>query len=239
MGRTRRTLIGILTAALVVAGGAAPALAAPPAPAVVDPGDGCDTPPGDGYAPPARCELLIARAEAICLAAAPVLDYAVEAVGTTDSTVTITWVNPDGEDLVDEGLPLSGRVFWPGTVVQDGVVVDWPGWTPTPDGSWTEHDAYDFTRPEVQVIFSVNPEASTVITYPPETAVCANPPTRAEQVAGVTVTSDVLAAPEVTQSQVLAVTGANSWPLLAGAGALLLLGAGLVTTSVRRRRVTR
>lgn len=243
MRRTRRTLIGIMTAALVLVGGAAPALAGPPAgaaaPAVLAPGGDCASPDpaaaDDGYAPTTRCELVIARADAICLASAPVLDYAVEVVGTADSTLTLTWVNPDGEDLVQEGLPLAGRVYWPGTVLQDGVVVDWPGWTPTADGSWTEHDAYDFTRPEVQVVFEVNPASATVVAYPPESAVCANPPVPTERVAGVVVTSDVLAAAEPTQSQVLAVTGADPWPVLAGAGALVLLGAALITASVRRR----
>lgn len=240
MERTRRVLVGILAAALVVLGGAAPALAAPAAPAVaapvvVDPGDGCADPaPDDGYAPPARCELTIVRAVGTCFESAPVLDYAVEVVGTSGDSLTLTWVNPDGEDLVQEGLPLSGRVFWPGTVIIGGVVVDWPGWVQQPDGSWTEHDAYDFTRPQIQVILSVNPEASTVVSYPPESAACANPPTRTSQVADVVVTSDVLAAAE-TQSQVLAVTGANSWPLLAVSGGLVLLGAALVATAVRRR----
>lgn len=244
MGRTRRALVGILAAALVVVGGAAPALAAPAvpaaaAPAVVDPGDGCDNPaPDDGYAPPTRCELTIVRAVGTCLESAPVLDYAVEAIGTSNGTVTITWVNPGGEDLVQSGLPLSGRVFWPGTVIMNGVVVDWPGWVQAPDGTWTRHDAYDFTRPEVQVVFEVNPQATTVVSYPPESAACANPPTSVSQVAGVVVTSDVLAAAE-TQSQVLAVTGANSWPLLAVSGALVLLGAGLVAGTTRRRHGTR
>jgi hypothetical protein len=244
MGRTRRALVGILAAALLVVGGAVPALAAPVAPAaaataVVDPGDGCENPSaGDGYAPPTRCELRIVRAVGTCLESAPVLDYAVEVTGSTDSTVTITWVNPGGEDLVQEGLPLSGRVFWPGTVIMNGVVVDWPGWVQAADGTWTLHDAYDFTRPTVQVVFEVNPEASTVVSYPPESAACANPPTRTEQVAGVVVTSDVLAAVD-TQSQVLAVTGANTWPLLAVSGGLVLLGAALVATSVRRRHAAR
>jgi hypothetical protein len=241
MGRVRRTLVAVLAAAFLV-GGAGTALAAPPAPAalpapaapapaVVDPDTGCET-GADGYAPPGRCELVIVRAAGICLEAAPVLDYAVEAYGTTDDTVTITWVNPGGEDIVQSGLPLTGRVYWPGTVIQNGVVVDWPGWMLSPEGTWTEHDAYDFTRPEVEVVLSVNPEASTVVSYPPETSLCANPPmSQVLAASDTTTTSRVLAAPD---SAVLAVTGADSWPLLAGAGMLVLLGAALVTTSVRR-----
>jgi LPXTG-motif cell wall-anchored protein len=174
----------------------------------------------------------------VCLASAPALSYAVEPVGTSNQTVTITWHHPGGEDLVQSGLPLSGQVYWPGTVVVDGVVVDWPGWTQLPDGSWTEHDAYDYTRPEVEVTFEVNPSATTVVSYPPASAACANPPQ--SQVAGVVVTSDVLAAPEEVAgvqaaSAVLAVTGSNSTPLLLAAGLLLLVGGVLVAIPVRRR----
>ncbi|WP_217616620.1 LPXTG cell wall anchor domain-containing protein [Cellulomonas sp. GbtcB1] len=246
MAHRRRILIGLVAAAAAVLGPVAPALAAPTAPAVTAPaapapavtiGD-CENPtdvPADGYAPPTRCELGIARAEAVCLASAPALSYAVEPVGTSSTTVTITWHNPGGEDLVQSGLPLSGQVYWPGTVVVDGVVVDWPGWTQLPDGSWTEHDAYDYTRPQIEVTFEVNPSASTVVSYPPASAVCANPPQ--SQVAGVVVTSDVLAAPEDVQaaSAVLAVTGADATPLLLAAGLLLLVGGVLVAIPVRRR----
>jgi hypothetical protein len=252
MAHRRRILIGLVAAAAAVLGPVAPALAAPGAPAVAAPaapapavvlGD-CENPnptdvPADGYAPPTRCELGIVRADAVCLASAPALSYAVEPVGTSNTTVTITWHHPGGEDLVQAGLPLSGQVYWPGTVVVDGVVVDWPGWTQLPDGSWTEHDAYDYTRPQVEVTFEVNPSATTVVSYPPASAVCANPPR--SQVGGVVVTSEVLAAPEEASadvraaSAVLAVTGANATPLLVGAGLLLLVGGVLVAVPARRR----
>lgn len=252
MAHRRRILIGLVAAAAAVLGPVAPALAAPATPAAAAPaapapavtlGD-CENPdptgaPADGYAPPTRCELGIARAQAVCLASAPALSYAVEPVGTSNQTVTITWHHPGGEDLVQSGLPLSGQVYWPGTVVVDGVVVDWPGWTQLPDGSWAEHDAYDYTRPQVEVTFEVNPSATTVVSYPPASAVCANPPQ--SQVAGVVVTSDVLAAPEEAAgvqaaSAVLAVTGSNATPLLLAAGLLLLVGGVLVAIPVRRRR---
>lgn len=236
----RRILIGLVVAAAAVLGPVAPALAAPVAPAAPAPAvvvGACEDPgvPADGYAPPTRCELGIARAEAVCLASAPALAYAVEPVGTTEDTVTITWSNPGGPDLVQEGLPLSGQIYWPGTVVVDGVVTDWPGWTQLPDGSWTEHDAYSYTRPQVTVTFEVNPSATTVVAYPPESAVCANPPQ--QQVAGVVVTSGVLAAPEDVQaaSAGLAVTGSDATPLVVAAALLLLVGGVLVALPVRRR----
>lgn len=251
MERMRRAALGLLATVAVTAAAvlalAGPAAAAPApalaAPAVVepvpdpevpapDPATACANPSaGEGYAPPGRCELVLVRAAGICLGDAPALDYAVEPFGTPNTTVTITFVNPAGEDAVLSGLPLSGRIYWPGTVIQDGVVVDWPGWTRNPDGTWEEFDAYSFTRPSVRVEFEVNPSVATVVSYPPATSACANPPQSG--VLGVTTTSQVLAVPE-TQSAVLAVTGANSWPLVAVAGAAVLLGAGMVALSVRR-----
>jgi hypothetical protein len=264
-----RALGGLVGALMMIGGVSGPALAAPDTPAapvaaVVDDGLSCAelaaTADPDGYAPLPRCELTILRAAAICLADAPVLDYAVEAVGTTLSTVTITWVDPSGADMVESGLPLQGRMYWPGTVIQDGKVVDWPGWTHNPDGTWTDYDAYSYTRPSVRIEFQVNPTAATVVTYPPATAACAgpvldSPPTTTtmppttgspvEQVAAPLTGGGVLAAPEVARvpaapapaqvrSAALAATGVTTGPLLVGAGLLVLLGVGLVAASARR-----
>lgn len=258
MERMRRAALGLLATVAVTAGAAlalaGPAAAAPvPAlvvPAVVepapdpaepapdpaepapDPATACANPSATGgYAPASRCELVLVRAAGICLGDAPVLDYAVEPFGTPNTTVSITFINPGGENAVLSGLPLSGRIYWPGTVIQNGVVVDWPGWTQNPDGTWEQFDAYSYTRPSVRIEFEVNPSVGTVVSYPPATSACANPPQ--SEVLGVTTTSHVLAAPD-TQSAVLAVTGANSWPLLAAAGAAVLLGSGMVALSVRR-----
>lgn len=278
MESVRRTLTGLLTAAIVVAG-AAPGLAGPPAAAVgapaavasaavalgdVDPGTGCATPelspsgsPRDSYAPPGRCELVILRAESLCLDNAPVLDYAVQPFGTPNTTVSITWIHEDGTEFVQTGLPLSGQVYWPGTVFKNGEVVDWPGWTLTPDGVWVEHDEFDFTRPSARIEFEVNPEVSTTVAYPAATAACA--PSNTPGAPGgpgsppVTRTSNALVVPAVPVAPVdpaapvvpvrsttkLAVTGTDSWPVLVGSALLLGVGMGLVVAAVRRQRRTR
>lgn len=257
LGRVLGGLVGVL---VMIGGLAGPALAAPDTPGGLDCAELAAATDPDGYAPPPRCELTIVRAAAICLADAPVLEYAVEAVGTTLDTVTITWVDPVGPDVVQSGLPLSGQTYWPGTVLEGGAVVDWPGWTRNPDGSWTEEDAYSFARPSVQIEFQVNPTATTVVAYPPATAVCAGPATDAtpvstgrlpvagapvEQAAAPLPATGVVAAPEVARapevatpagptSAALAATGASTRPLLVGAGLLVLLGAGLVAASAHR-----
>lgn len=235
-----RTALVAVVAALVVGLGAGPALAGAPtsvAPTVVEPApaDGCAQ-VAQGYAAPAACQLLVARAAGVCVDDTPMLDYAVVPEGTPNQTVTITWVNPDGADVVQSGLPLTGRVLWPGTVVQDGVTVGWPGWEQAADGTWSEGGAYAWARPAVQVLFEVNPSATTTVAYPPATAACAGP------VQSMVLAADDPATPTSAvlgtgfASAVLAATGLQSEQVLAIGGLLLAAGALLVVLAARRRR---
>ncbi|HEY0215053.1 MAG TPA: peptidase [Cellulomonas sp.] len=257
MTRMRQALV-VLVATLVVVAGAGPALAGGPAavsatavvastsavaPTAVD-ADGCRE-VTEGYAAPAACQLLVAEAQGICVADAPVLEYAVQPEGTPNDTLTVTWVNPDGADLVQSGLPLSGQLLWPGTVVQDGAVVDWPGWTLDPDGVWENFDSYSWTRPEVQVIFEVNPSATTTVSYPSATSACAGPRLSQVLAADVDASSSTGAAGGTGftsavlgtefSSAVLAATGLSAGPVVGIGAGLLVLGALLVLTAARRR----
>ena len=131
--------------------------------------------------------------EPICDGDVPYLAYNVTITGGTGSeTLTITFVNPDGDDFVYTGLALGeGRVLWPGAEVDgDGNPIDWPGWTQLPDGTWVEGDEFDWVRPSVTVIFAVNPEATFEVDYPPSSPDCdANPPdTPSGSVGGLTPT---------------------------------------------------
>lgn len=224
------------------------------APEPIDPSTACQQ-PTQGYAPLGICQLVIARAQAACVGGAPVLDYAVEPEGTPNTTVTITWQNPGGPDVVMAGLPLSGRVLWPGTVIENGVVVDWPGWTTLPDGSYVPGDEYDWVRPDVGLLFEVNPSATTVVSYPPEAAPCANPdlitplgggeqPVRT--VAGTVSAAPALGATAATTHRVVAVqvptlaeTGANSSVQLRLAVVLVVAGVVLVLVPLTGRRRAR
>jgi hypothetical protein len=114
--------------------------------------------------------------EPICDGDVPYLGYSASFPGAT--TATITFVNPDGDDVVYSDLPLSGRVLWPGAVVDaEGTPLDWPGWTEVSPDVWVEGDEFDWVRPSVSVIIAVNPEEIFEIEYPPATPQCAtNPP---------------------------------------------------------------
>ncbi|WP_149203828.1 peptidase [Actinotalea subterranea] len=170
-----------------------------------------------GYTPSGICDLRVEVTPVCEDGDVPVLAYSGVVRGTTASSVTIRWVNPNGDDIVMADQPLTGEVRWPGTVVDaNGRTTDWPGWTKDASGTWVEGDEFSWTRPTVRVEFTVNPTATTVVTYPPATVACGP----ANAAAG---------------AAVLSATGATVTPLLLGAGGLVVLG-GLALVVARTRR---
>ena len=114
----------------------------------------------------------------ICDGDVPYLTYSASFDDAT-RVARITFVNPDGPDVTYTDLPLSGRVLWPGAVVDaEGNPVDWPGWILLPDGTWVEgDDGFLWVRPSVTVELEINPTVTAEIGYPPATPLCdANPP---------------------------------------------------------------
>lgn len=202
-----------------------------PAAAAVSPspsecGDG-----SDGYAAGGVCQLEVEVLSPVCDGDVPYLSYKVVADGAASTALTVTWDNPSGADVVQSGLPLEGRVPWPGAVSgADGTGVDWPGWTRQADGTWVEGDEYDWVRPDAAVTLTAGASVTTTVAYPASTPACLTSP------AG----SSVLAAAPAsgTTSQVLAATGSETTPWLVAAGALVLAGGGLVAARARARRGT-
>jgi len=154
-------------------------------------------------------------------------------VGSPNTTVTITWVNPGGADVVQAGLPLQGTVLWPGAVQgANGTALDWPGWR-LENGVWVEGDEFDWVRPSVQVHFKVNPEMTETIAYPPSSPDClTNPPQVQPSPSASTPDTEVLVdnplPPEV------AATGSEVAPLLIGGA--VLVAAGVITVLLVNRR---
>lgn len=202
-------------------------------------------------------------ADGICVGDIPYFQYAVDFGPNVplDATVTITFVNPNGQSVIYTGQPLSGTVIWPGASENPQ---DWPGWSLL-DGQWVEdpNDLGAYTRvPEgVQVIFELEGAAlgpttlmatalapisvlfqdvatlTTTTTYPPATSVCANPPT------GTTPppdepSDDGTGEPSTATPQQggLAATGAQTAGLLIAGGGLLAGGTALVISSRRRAK---
>jgi uncharacterized repeat protein (TIGR01451 family) len=181
-----------------------------------------------------------------CLENAPYLTYEVTDAAPGEK-VTITFVNPDGEDVVISGLPLSGKVLWPGSVIDaEGNPIDWPGWR-LEDGVWVEGDEFDWVRPTVTV--KVETDGSelftttvarlaslsrqivvaegAVVTYPDATPVCDAPPPGENEV-------ENPVEPEVLGTK-LPSTGAGEIPALAGFAMMLLAGGAAAVATARRR----
>jgi hypothetical protein len=221
---TPSTRVGIVRAGTVAALAAATLLAGPATSASAD----------DTYVPDQPSMRLTTLVSA-CEADVAYLDYAIEVEGTDHDTVTVTWINPDGDDVVETGLPLSGRLRWPGAVADEGGQgVDWPGWR-YEGGEWVEGDEYDWVRPQVDVRFEVNPNVLVTTVYPPSTPDCStNPPGHDDPVAAAPVSGSGASASAPSRS--LASTGATVGLYAAAAAALAGVGAAVVLLSRRARR---
>jgi hypothetical protein len=205
----------------------------------------------------AECPLVPGDIQSICQGDVPYLGYAVtlpEGFVTEDPTpVTITFVNPDGEDYVVTDQALAGSLLWPGAKETEPKM--WPGWQLV-DGTYVQTDGnFAWTREGVTVRFDVNPTYSTVVEYPAASALCANPPKQVvspeppTEVPGEEPGTEEPGAEEPAAEQPavsasapdgLAATGGGVSPLLpiAGGAGLLLGLAALLTVAYQRRRAT-
>jgi uncharacterized repeat protein (TIGR01451 family) len=120
---------------------------------------------------------LTVTAAPICFRDTPFVDYNATVLGVgAPNGVTITWQKLNGEVVrVLTGQPLSGRLLWPGAALDpSGYPVAWPGWAFV-DGEWVSVN--DGLRPDMRIVFDVNPTAQSIVSYPAASAACnANPP---------------------------------------------------------------
>lgn len=162
-----------------------------------------------------ECEIIPGDILATCVGDVPYLSYDVDA--PQEGPLTITFVNPDGENYVVEDADRSGTILWPGASLDPQ---GWPGWVLNDDGSYSETDGnFAWTRDGVTVAFDINPHYETTVDYPEASALCANPPVT----------------PEVPSGDELAQTG-GSTPLPWTLGGLALIMGGLSTMFFLRRQ---
>ncbi|WP_425955950.1 LPXTG cell wall anchor domain-containing protein [Xylanimonas sp. McL0601] len=186
-GRGRTGVIAAATAAvatlmLVSTGGLAAAGTPSPAASSAVP-DAASSPPVPTpsstvlYPPETPPSIDVSVLTPTCDGGAPYLRYAVVPTGTSADTVTITWENPTGDDVVLTGLPLTGRVLWPGAKVDAaGKATDWPGWH-LEGSTWVAGDEFGWARPSVDVKFAAGAEATKTVAYPESSPTCTtNPP---------------------------------------------------------------
>lgn len=113
----------------------------------------------------------------VCVNDTPYVDYAVTPMGVSaPSGVTITWEKVSGQTVTTlTGQPLTGRVLWPGTVLNgSGRPVLWPGWADMGGGNLVPVN--DGLRPNIRMTFTVNPTMTIVVSYPPATPACTPDP---------------------------------------------------------------
>ncbi len=174
-----------------------------------------------------QCPLVPGDVGAACVGSVPYLAYHLDlpdGFETDDSTpLTITFVNPDGKNYVQSNLPLSGKMLWPGA--SEGPPQMWPGWDFV-HGEYVNvgDDNFGWTRDGVTVQFDVNPHFETTLSYPQESAKCANPPKHSPPKPPPP--NPPPPNPPVTPAVSVAVLPNTGGPsgVLGGIGALLLLG---------------
>ena len=142
------------------------------APVTLLPGDNIDTLDFGFFAP-----FLVVTADPLCFNDTPYIDYTVQVTGaSTNGGVTISFLSVGSTQVVSStsGLPLSGRILYPGAAVDiNGDPTDWPGWRF--DGvNWVPEN--DGLRPTVQMLFVVNPELTAIVPYPDATPACVPEP---------------------------------------------------------------
>ncbi|TPG29633.1 gliding motility-associated C-terminal domain-containing protein, partial [Flavobacterium pectinovorum] len=124
--------------------------------------------------------VMTVTATAICVNDVPYIDYVVTPVNFTPvNGVTIAWADAANNVITTmTDLPLSGRVLWPGAVVdQAGNGVDWPGWL-FQNNQWIQGaDGFEGLRPTANLTISVNPSQTITVNYPPADPFCTARPT--------------------------------------------------------------
>ncbi|MHC0443430.1 HYR-like domain-containing protein, partial [Flavobacterium sp. 3-210] len=124
--------------------------------------------------------VMTVTATPICVNDVPYIDYVVTPVNFTPiNGVTIVWADSNNNVVTTmTNLPLSGRVLWPGAVVdQNGNGIDWPGWV-FQDNKWIQApDGFENLRPTATITISVNPSETIIVNYPPADPYCISRPT--------------------------------------------------------------
>ncbi|MFQ6603797.1 gliding motility-associated C-terminal domain-containing protein, partial [Flavobacterium sp. C3NV] len=124
--------------------------------------------------------VMTVTATPICVNDVPYIDYVVTPVNFTPvNGVTIAWANSNNTVITTmNDLPLTGRVLWPGAVVdQTGKGIDWPGWV-FQDNKWIEApDGFETLRPLAKLTISTNPSETITVEYPKSEPYCTARPT--------------------------------------------------------------
>ncbi|PBJ09049.1 gliding motility-associated C-terminal domain-containing protein [Flavobacterium sp. ACN6] len=116
----------------------------------------------------------------VCVNDVPYVDYVVTPVNFTPiDGLTISWADNSNNVVTTlTNLPLSGRLLWPGAVVDGtGKGIDWPGWI-FENNKWIQGaDGFEKFRPTANLILTLNPTETITVNYPPADPYCIARPT--------------------------------------------------------------
>jgi hypothetical protein len=137
---------------------------------------------------------------------------------------TLTFIDVNGKTIETRDIiyQADGTVteLYPGAAVDaQGNAADWPGWKLNRFGFWVEDPTDALWRQGLTLVVSVNPTASTGISYPPASSACANPSSASRRAASTT----------------LPATGSNMRDASSVALVAVLLGSLLVLIGGARR----
>ncbi|WP_166637326.1 DUF7507 domain-containing protein, partial [Algoriphagus boseongensis] len=114
-----------------------------------------------------------------------------------DTPLTMTWYDKDGNPIiVYENIPLEGYMLFPGAdTIPGGYGSAWPGWK-FENNQWVSgnFNFYQVREDGAYVVFKLNPEIQTEVTYPGATEAC-NPDPNAP----IAVDDDMTSIPVSTQ----------------------------------------
>lgn len=175
-------------------------------------------------------------ATTVCRSEVPtiVIDFALPGFPSLAGvTGTLTMADVNGNVVSTQPLVYQpgGHVelLYPGTTVNpDGSIADVPGWILTNAGLWVRDPTDEFLREGIVLTYQVNPTATALVTYPPESSACANP----ENPPGVP--GQPTTPPPGGPGSPLPPTGSDPWTPVVALGLVGLGGAMLVAT--RRRK---
>jgi len=217
MVRTLRGVIVVLAVALLGFVSAPASSAADP---TASPSVGCgESQPG--Y--PAPC-LMSVQVTPTCVEDVPAVSYNVLGTKPGVTSVDVTFVNPNGANVVLSQLPLQGTLLKAAAFVKAGILIRFAA---GPEALATAEYPAGTTNCS-EVLDDPDPTPSTPPSTPPTTST--------------TDVTEVLAEGDPTQAAneeaVLSATGSNDAPLLVAAIAFVVIGAAAVTavTISRRRR---
>ncbi len=135
------------------------------------------------------CPEIVVEAFSYCEMDAPYVEYTVSVIGFIPTNdLTIEWTDPNTNAVYETEIDgiynsgsqtFSGVLLWPGAEVDgQGRGINWPGWNFI-NGQWVP-DPTDGRRQDLDLVFSLNPDETVTVSYPPGDPDCSPDPNLGE-----------------------------------------------------------